>query len=79
MKNTGRASLETADRTQCVDVFLRPDGSFGFEHYRADLDGARRWQSLNKFSHLIFATGDEALRGAKQGLPCLDQQGGWRW
>lgn len=79
MKNTVLASLETADRTQCVDFFLRPDGSFGFEHYRADLDGAGRWQSLNKFSHLIFASGDEALRSAKQRLPWLDQQEVWRW
>ena len=79
MKRTVLASLETTDGTQCVDFFVRPDGSFGFEHYRADLDGAGRWQSLNKFSHLVFATGDEALCSAKQGLPCLDQQEGWRW
>lgn len=79
MKNTVLASLETADRTQCVDFFVRPDGSFGFEHYRADLDGAGRWQSLNRYSQLSFATGDEALRVAKQRLPWLDPQTAWRW
>jgi hypothetical protein len=39
MKRTVLASLETADGAQCVDFFVRADGSFGFEHYRADLDG----------------------------------------
>ena len=79
MKRTVLASLETTDGTQCVDFFVRADGSFGFEHYRADLDGAGRWQSLNRYSHLSFATGDEALRMAKQRLPWLDPQTVWRW
>ena len=30
------ASLETDDHSQCVDFFLREDGTFGFEQYRRD-------------------------------------------
>jgi len=40
MTVTVLAPFESADRMQCVDVFRRGDGSFGFEGFRSELDGA---------------------------------------
>ena len=79
MKSTVLASLETEDGTQCVDFFRREDGTFGFEQYRGEYDGAAAWQSLGKYSHLSFASGEEALWAAKQHVPWLGREEVWRW
>lgn len=72
-------SFETDDRLFCVDVFRRPDGSFGFEEFRSDADGAGRWQSLGRHSQLSFASGAEALRAAQARVPWLSRDEVWRW
>jgi hypothetical protein len=79
MSNTVLASFESGDGTQCVDFFLRKDGTFGFEQYRGEYDGSNRWQSLNKYSQLSFASGQEALHVAKQRMSWLGQSEVWRW
>jgi hypothetical protein len=79
MKCTVLTSLETEDGTQCVDFFLREDGTFGFEQYRSEYDGPSRWQSLSKYSHLTFDSGPEALQTAKQHVPSLCRAEVWRW
>ena len=79
MKNTVLASLETEDGSQCVDFFLREDGTFGFEQYRREYDGAIRWQSLGKYAQLSLGSGQEALRLAKQRVPWISQAETWRW
>lgn len=79
MRNTVLASLETPDGMQCIDFFYREDGTFGFEHYRADHDGAKRWQSLGKYAQLSFCSGEEALRVAKEYVPWLSRAEVWRW
>jgi hypothetical protein len=79
MRNTVLASLETEDDSQCVDFFLREDGTFGFEQYRGEYDGATRWQSLGKYAQLSFGSGQEALRVAKEHVPWLNRTETWRW
>lgn len=79
MNCTVLASLETEDGTQCVDFFVREDGTFGFEQYRGEHDGGSRWQSLGKYSHLSFASGQEALHVTKQHVAWLDRAEVWRW
>jgi hypothetical protein len=79
MRSTVLASFETVDGSQCVDVFKRADGSFGFEQYRSESDGTNRWQSLGKYSQLSFATGEEALNLAKGRVPWLSPAEIWRW
>jgi hypothetical protein len=72
-------SIEDATRTLCVDFFLRADGTFGFEEYRKNLDTGVGWQNLARFSQLIFASGDEALREAQRAIPWLDPSETWHW
>lgn len=79
MGNTVLASLESEDGTQCVDFFVRDDGSFGFEQFRGEYDGATRWQSLGKYSQLSFDSGPEALHAAKHNVTWLDHSTVWRW
>lgn len=79
MRNTVLASLETQDGSQCVDFFMRQDGTFGFEQYRVDHDGAAQWQSLDRYAHLSFGSGQEALLAAKAHIPWLSPTQRWRW
>ena len=73
------ASLESEDGGQCVDFFIRPDGSFGFEQYRREYDGQSGWQCLSKYARQSFVSGQEALRVAKQQVPWLGRSEVWRW
>jgi hypothetical protein len=36
-------SIENDEHDRCVDLFLRPDGSFGFEEFRRDVEDAGAW------------------------------------
>ena len=79
MKRKVLASFEDADGAQCIDLFEREDGSFGFEQFRSELDGGSRWQCLDRYSQLSFESGAEALRSAQQRVPWLNQAEVWRW
>lgn len=72
-------SFEDPFHAECVDIFRRADGSFGFELFRAESDGGRRWQSLGRFGHLVFASGEDALSDAKRYVSWLGDVGPWRW
>ena len=61
------------------DVFKRDDGSFGFEEFRGESDGAARWQSLSKYGTLMFPSGEAALASAKAHVPWLRQSEIWRY
>jgi hypothetical protein len=59
------ASVENREGDHCVDVFVRADGTFGFEEYRRDPEDSSGWFSLHHYSHLIFDTQADALAQAK--------------
>ena len=58
-------SLEDPTATHCVDIFVRSDGTFGFEEYRRDHEDQRGWFPLQHYSTLIFETEDDAFAQAK--------------
>ena len=58
-------SLENSAGNHCVDIFVRDDGTFGFEEYRRDPEDGRGWFSLHRYSHQVFATAEDALAGAR--------------
>jgi hypothetical protein len=78
-RNRVLASFEDAHRSHCVDVFVRDDGSFGFETFRSESDGSGRWQCLQQFSHLVFDSGEQALRSAQERVAWLSRSETWRW
>jgi hypothetical protein len=64
------ASLENAYGDYCVDIFVRPDGSFGFEEYRRDPeDGV--WRCLHRYSGQAFNSEEDAVAEAKARVPWL--------
>ncbi len=58
-------SLENAAGDHCVDIFVRDDGTFGFEEYRRDAEDVSGWFSLHRYSHRAFTTAEDALAEAK--------------
>jgi len=74
MSNKVLASLENSPGDLCVDIFARPDGSFGFEEYRRDPeDGV--WRCLHRYSSLVFNSEEGAVARAKTQVPWLRIEG----
>jgi hypothetical protein len=73
------ASFESADRSHCVDVFVREDGSFGFEEFRRECDGGPQWQALGNTVTQAFGSGAAALAAAQARVPWLSAGETWRW
>jgi len=59
------ASFNSPEGDHCVDIFVRDDGTFGFEEYRRDVEDMKGWFPLHGYSSLVFATDREALARAK--------------
>jgi hypothetical protein len=43
-------SVENDVHDRCVDLFSRPDGSFGFEEFRQDVEDQGAWTPVGSFS-----------------------------
>lgn len=67
------ASHETFEGDRCVDIFRRPDDSFGFEEFRRDPEDMGAWTPVTYFSGRTFPTEDEARAAATQAVPWLTQ------
>lgn len=60
---------EYADR--CVDVFARPDGTYGFEEYRRDAEDMGAWTPVAHYSARSFPTREEAWSQATHSVAWL--------
>ena len=58
------ASHQTGEGDRCVDVFARPDGTFGFEEFRKDPEDMGAWTPVSYFSGRAYSTEDDAVAGA---------------
>jgi hypothetical protein len=65
------ASYQTFEADRCVDVFERPDGTFGFEEFRMDPEDMGEWTPMSYFSAREFATDTDALDAASAAVPWL--------
>ena len=54
-------SIENPEHDRCVDLFSRPDGSFGFEEFRRDPEDAGEWTPVRYYSGSVFASRASAL------------------
>ena len=59
-------SINTPDGGRCVDVFIRPDGTFGFEEFRRDVEDPSGWFSISAHGSRKFKTEKAALKKAKE-------------
>ena len=64
-------SIETEDGTRCVDLFVRPDGTYGFEEFRRDPEDAGLWTPVHYYSGKAFAAEDDALAAAVEAVAWL--------
>lgn len=64
-------SIETRDGMRCVDLFYRPDGTFGFEEFRRDPEDAGEWTPIQYFSGTAYTSKDSALAAAIGAVPWL--------
>ena len=64
-------SIEMDDGGRCVDIFVRPNGTFGFEEYRRDSEDRRGWFAIGHHVSNVYTTADGALREALTKVPWL--------
>jgi len=53
-------SVENDEHNRCVDLFQRPDNSWGFEEFRRDAEDAGAWTPVAYYSAAVFPTKDAA-------------------
>ena len=71
MRNKVLTSLHNPAADRCVDIFVREDGTFGYEEYRRDHEDARGWFPLNRYSNQVFQTQADAIARARTSVPWL--------
>ena len=67
-------SINLDGEMTCVDVFRRPDGTFGFDEYRRDPEDGRGWFSIGRYGHLSFEDAETALTEARRRVGWLNDQ-----
>ena len=66
-------SIENGQHDRCVDLFRRPDGSFGFEEFRRDVEDAGTWTPVAYYSSAAYASRQAALDVAILRVAWLDE------
>ena len=64
-------SIENDAHDRCVDLFGRPDGSFGFEEFRRDVEDQGAWTPVSYFSGRSFHSEHDAWVAALKAVPWL--------
>lgn len=65
------ASIENFERDRCVDLFSRPDGSYGFEEFRRDPEDAGAWTPVQYYSGPVYASQEAAREAARRAVKWL--------
>jgi hypothetical protein len=74
--NTVLLSIETPCGSRCVDLFRRPDGSYGFEEYRRDVEDGRGWFPIGGFALRRHSSAGDARRAAAAEIGWFAEQCG---
>lgn len=64
-------SIENPQHDRCVDIFRRPDGTFGLEEFRRDVEDMGLWTAVSYFSGLRQSSREEALKEAARRVAWL--------
>jgi hypothetical protein len=62
------ASIETGDGHRCVDLFRRPDTTFGYEEFRRDPEDQGVWTPVRFASAFSYATLADARAAATKAV-----------
>ena len=64
-------SLQNSEGDRCVDIFIRADGTYGFEEYRRDPEDGAGWYALARYSGHVFETEAQATAQARKSVAWL--------
>jgi len=67
-------SIETEEGGRCVDIFVRPDGTFGFEEYRRDAEDGRGWFAIGYYADGIHDSQEAATAVAMTSVGWLAER-----
>jgi len=59
-------SVENLEHDRCVDIFSRPDRTYGFEEFRRDIEDGGRWTPVQYYSGVACGSAAEALDTAER-------------
>jgi hypothetical protein len=65
------ASPSTPAVDRCVDIFSRPDGTFGFEEFRRDPEDMGAWTPIAYYSERKFQSEADAVAAARAAVHWL--------
>ncbi|MGE0424518.1 MAG: hypothetical protein AB7O88_19820 [Reyranellaceae bacterium] len=68
------ASIENAQHDRCVDLFRRPDHTYGFEEFRRDPEDAGAWTPVRYFSGAVHASALDAFDAAVKAVAWLAEE-----
>ncbi|NQW09880.1 MAG: hypothetical protein HQ481_08395 [Alphaproteobacteria bacterium] len=68
-KNKVLTSINFEGEGRCVDIFVRPDGTFGFEEFRRDIEDGRGWFPIGFFGDQVFSSEEDARIEARATVP----------
>ena len=71
-------SVENDEHDRCVDLFRRPDGSFGFELFRRDVEDEGRWTPVAYYAGGTYASHEAAVTAAMAAVVWLAEAVGKR-
>ncbi|MBC8337272.1 MAG: hypothetical protein H8E39_01140 [Alphaproteobacteria bacterium] len=69
-------SINTPDGGRCVDIFLRPDGTFGFEEFRRDAEDPSGWFAIGGHIAKTFDSEEAALDRARASVSWFGEAAG---
>ena len=72
MKNKVHHSFEAPGGSVCVDIFERPDGSWGIEEYRRDAEDGRGWYVTGFLGGTRYGDRESAISSAESLVPWFD-------
>ena len=66
MAHTNRVlqSINLPGDTICVDIFIRPNGTYGFDEFRRDPEDGRGWFSIGHHGYVEFSSVRETAAAA---------------
>ena len=64
-------SIENLEHDRCVDLFSRPNGSYGFEEFRRDVEDQGAWTPVAYYSISTYLSQEAALAAAIGSVPWL--------
>lgn len=66
-------SIENFEHNRCVDLFSRPDGSYGCEEFKRDAEDGGDWTPVQYYSGSLYTSREAALAAAMQSVGWLTE------